>query len=63
VNAATGGDSIDEAQNPNAKGGGADRVFVSRVRSNVPGREFDDLVTWIPMPVLIGRMVMAGQLP
>ena len=63
VNAATGGDSMDEAQNPNAKGGSADRVFVSRVRSNVPGREFDDLVTWIPMPVLIGRMVMAGQLP
>ena len=63
ANAAMGGTSADEAQNPNDKGGSADRIFVSRVRSNVAGREFDDIVTWLPMPILIGRMVSAGQLP
>jgi type II secretory pathway pseudopilin PulG len=62
-NAATGGTSSDEAQNPNPNGGSADRVFVSRARSTVPGSEFDDLVAWIPMPVLVARMVAAGQLP
>ena len=62
-NALTGGKSVDEAQNPNPNGGSADRIFVSRVRSAVPGSEFDDMVTWIPMPILIGRMVAVGQLP
>jgi type II secretory pathway pseudopilin PulG len=62
-NAATGGASSDEAQNPNPNGGSADRVFVSRTRSTVPGNAFDDLVAWIPMPVLVARMVAAGQLP
>jgi type II secretory pathway pseudopilin PulG len=63
ANAATGGTSADEAQNPNANGGSADRIFVTRVASDVPGSEFDDIVAWIPMPILIGRMVAAGQLP
>jgi type II secretory pathway pseudopilin PulG len=58
-----GGRSADEAQNPNPNGGSADRIFVSRVRSTAPGNEFDDVVTWVPMPVLVGRMVAAGQLP
>ena len=39
------------------------RVFVSRTRSDVTGAEFDDLVTWIPMTVVISRMVAGGQLP
>jgi type II secretory pathway pseudopilin PulG len=63
ANAAMGGMSLHEAQNPNDKGGSADRIFVSRVRSDAAGRQFDDIVTWIPMPILIGRMVAAGQLP
>jgi type II secretory pathway pseudopilin PulG len=62
-NAATGGAGSDEAQNPNPNGGSADRVFVSRTRSTIPGNEFDDLVAWMPMPVLVARMVAAGQLP
>lgn len=62
-NAATGGTSPDEAQNPNVNGGSADRIFVMTVRSNAPGNEFDDLVVWIPMPVLVARMVTSGQLP
>jgi len=63
ANAAAGGRSVDEAQNPNPNGGSADAVFVSRVRSTIAGNEFDDIVTWIPMPVVVSRMVVAGQLP
>jgi hypothetical protein len=62
-NAATGGVGADEAQNPNPNGGTADRIFVSRVRSNVAPNEFDDIVSWIPMPILVSRMIAAGQLP
>lgn len=62
-NAAAGGANVHEAQNPNTNGGSADRIFVSRLRSTVDGSEFDDLVSWIPMPVLLGQMVAAGQLP
>lgn len=63
ANAPTGGTSVDEAQNPNTNGGSADRIFVMTVRSNAAGREFDDIVTWIPMPILVARMVSSGQLP
>lgn len=62
-NAATGGASADEAQNPNPNGGSADRIFVSRLRGLPATGEFDDQITWIPMPMLISRMVAAGQLP
>ena len=62
-NAPTGGTSMDEAQNPNARGGSRDRIFVSRVRSSAAGNEFDDIVTWVSMPRLIGSMVAAGHLP
>ena len=62
-NAANGGTSVDESQNPNPNGGSADRIFVMRVRGGVAGNEFDDIVTWLPMPILIGRMLDAGQLP
>lgn len=63
ANAAAGGASLDEAQNPNPNGGSTDRIFVARVPSNVPGSEFDDIVKWVAVPILIGRMVAAGQLP
>ena len=62
-NGATGGTSAHEAQNPNPNGGSADRVFVARGPSNVPGHEFDDLVTWIPATALVSRLVLAGQFP
>ncbi len=39
------------------------RVFVSRTRSDVSGSEFDDQVLWLPMNLLISRMIVAGQLP
>lgn len=62
-NARTGGASVDEAQNPNPNGGLSDRVFVSRPRSSGVGTEFDDVVTWIPITVIVNRMVAAGYLP
>lgn len=63
ANAATGGSSIHEAQNPNPNSGSSDRIFVMRTRSTVAGNEFDDIVTWIPMPIVISRMLLAGHLP
>ena len=62
-NAMSGGMSADEAQNPNPNGGSEDRIFVSRVRNEVAGYDFDDIVAWIPMPLIVTRMVAAGQLP
>ncbi len=65
ANAATGGISADEIQNPNPNSANNDRAFVSRVRS-APGAaaaEFDDLLTWLSPNILFARMVAAGQLP
>jgi hypothetical protein len=62
-NALEGGASADEAQNPNPNGGSADRIFVSKVRNNVTGSEFDDIVRWIPMPIVVTRMIASGHLP
>jgi type II secretory pathway pseudopilin PulG len=61
ANAATGGSSVHEAQNPNPNGGSADRIFVSRGSSNVSGSEFDDLLSWIPVTSLVSRLLLAGQ--
>jgi len=63
ANAATGGTSAHEAENPNPNGGSADRIFVSRDWSNAAGTEFDDLVTWIGTSPLFNRLIAAGQLP
>ncbi|HYC34872.1 MAG TPA: type II secretion system protein [Usitatibacter sp.] len=41
----------------------ADPVFVSREASTVPGREFDDLVHWTAIHLLVNRMVAAHRLP
>lgn len=67
ANAASGGTSADEAQNPNSNPNSLnnDRAFVSRVRA-APGAgaaEFDDLVTWLSPNILYSRLVTAGQLP
>ena len=62
ANATSGGRSVHEAQNPNPNGGSADRIFVSRTQSDVPGHEFDDLVSWIPATALVSRLMSAGQL-
>jgi prepilin-type N-terminal cleavage/methylation domain-containing protein len=62
-NGSRGGASADEAENPNPNGGSPDRIFVSRARGGLEGREFDDQLQWVPMPLLVARMVAAGHLP
>ena len=62
-NARTAGTGVHEIQNPNPNGSSADRVFVSRPRSLVAGSEFDDVVVWVPMALIVNRMVAIGQLP
>jgi prepilin-type N-terminal cleavage/methylation domain-containing protein len=62
-NARTGGTGVDEGQNPNPKGGSSDKLFVSRPRSAGTAQEFDDIVVWIPLPLLVNRLVAAGHLP
>lgn len=57
-NAATGGTSVHESKNLDN-----DTVFVNRPRSDISGAEFDDILTWVPVTVLISRMVAVGQLP
>jgi hypothetical protein len=63
ANAATGGTSVDEAQNPNPNGGSADIIFVSHSISSSTSNAFDDVVSWIGVPTLVNRMIAAGQLP
>jgi hypothetical protein len=48
----------DEARN--LDGGG---VFIYREGSMAPGREYDDLVEWLPIHLVINRLVLAGRLP
>jgi type II secretory pathway pseudopilin PulG len=63
-NARTGGTSADEAENPNPNNPGpGDRIFVSRPRSGSAGPAFDDVVVWIPLPLIVNRLVAAGHLP
>jgi type II secretory pathway pseudopilin PulG len=61
ANAATGGRSVHEAQNPNPNGGNVDNVFVSRSHSDVADHEFDDLVSWIPATTVLSRFMSAGH--
>ncbi|MGI9203978.1 MAG: type II secretion system protein [Woeseiaceae bacterium] len=65
--------SADQLENVGATIGGgptgtnyrvaADLVSVSRRRSERPGNEFDDLVSWTAASSLYRRMVAGGQLP
>ena len=41
----------------------ANAVFVSRGKSNKPGAEFDDVVSWISANALFHSLVAAGRLP
>ena len=63
ANAATGGASTDEAQNPNPNGSVPDVIFVSHSMSAIAANPFDDLVTWVGVPTLFNRMIASGQLP
>jgi prepilin-type N-terminal cleavage/methylation domain-containing protein len=48
----------DEARNLDGDG-----VFVSHEASSVPGREFDDVLHWVTINLVVNRMVTAGRLP
>lgn len=59
-NGATGGTGTNEARNLDGNA-----LFVSRVPdpSGATGGEFDDLLVWIPVGVLYGKLIAAGVLP
>ncbi len=59
-NATTGGTSLDEAQNLSSND-----FFVSHEMSstNATNGEFDDMLNWISLNGLFGRMMTAGSLP
>lgn len=58
VGARTAAASVHETENLDN-----DRVFVNRPRSDVAASAYDDLVTWIPMTIVINRLIAANQLP
>jgi type II secretory pathway pseudopilin PulG len=62
-NTATGGTNIHESQNPNPNSTVLpDNVFVSRQRSGGTDPEFDDIVRWIPGPIVTGKLKVAGMM-
>jgi prepilin-type N-terminal cleavage/methylation domain-containing protein len=63
-NTPTGGTGPDEAANPNPNSGNSDRVFVHHEPTAAgAGGVFDDIMTWLSLPVLFNRMISAGRLP
>ena len=38
-------------------------VFVYHDRSDAAGNEFDDLVQWVPVHLVVNRLLVAGRLP
>jgi prepilin-type N-terminal cleavage/methylation domain-containing protein len=48
----------DEARNLDG-----DAVFVHREASTAPGREFDDQLLWVPIHLVVSRLMSAGRLP
>lgn len=56
--AATPPGGSDEARNLDGNG-----VFVSREFSNAPGDEFDDVVQWVAVHLIVNRLILAGRLP
>lgn len=59
-NGATGGSGTNEARNLDGNA-----LFVSRVPDppSAAGGEFDDILAWVPVGQLYGRMIAAGVLP
>jgi prepilin-type N-terminal cleavage/methylation domain-containing protein len=58
ANAATGGTSVDESENINGS-----IVFVSHVPSSGGTNDFDDIITWVPISVVLNKLVGASKLP
>ncbi len=38
-------------------------VFIHHEASNAAGKEFDDLVHWVPVHLVVNRLLVAGRLP
>jgi prepilin-type N-terminal cleavage/methylation domain-containing protein len=38
-------------------------VFIYHEASDVPGAEFDDIVHWVPVHLVVNRLLVAGRLP
>jgi hypothetical protein len=58
------GTQIPGAANDELENANNNATFVSRaVTSPGSANEFDDLVAWVPLPILMNRMVTAGRLP
>jgi prepilin-type N-terminal cleavage/methylation domain-containing protein len=38
-------------------------VFIHHEASSAPGNEFDDLVHWVPVHLVVNRLLVAGRLP
>jgi prepilin-type N-terminal cleavage/methylation domain-containing protein len=63
-NSATGGTGADEAANPNPNATDLNRVYVYHEPTAAgSGGEFDDIMTWLSLPVLFNRLITAGRLP
>lgn len=63
-NGSLGPQGTNETENINGQGT-ANRVFVSKTPDSVGATtgEFDDMMVWIPVGVLYGRLIAAGVLP
>lgn len=63
-NGALGPQGSNETENVNGNGT-VNRVFVSKTpdSAGAPTGEFDDLLVWIPVGVLYGKLIAAGVLP
>lgn len=68
------GVNADEFANFTIPGAGTQRVFVSRISKDAetpcsdtsaagPLCEFDDILTWIPAPLLVSKLIQANRLP
>ena len=55
--------SVPAAASDEARNLDGDAVFVSRDPSDAPGREFDDVVQWASVHLVVHRLLSAGRLP
>jgi prepilin-type N-terminal cleavage/methylation domain-containing protein len=62
-NAASGGTSSDEKENPNPQTASYPDPNASRFVSHAASTDFDDIVIWLSPNVLYNRMITAGKLP
>jgi len=57
------GAAVPPAGSDEARNVDGDAVFVHREMSSAPGREFDDQLLWVPIHLVVNRLIAAGRLP